>query len=400
MKFEICPVDQESPCFSVDQALTVDDLNVSHRYCPGQLDVSEWPHLKNVPMPSVDVDVSRVSILIGQDVPQAHVVFNYCWGDDPQKQPYGMKTPFGWCVAGPTGTKEDTNRPIALSIFNFDWARDQSDMALHKQVEQFWATEKHGFGNADESTLSIEDKEALQTLERTTKLVGGRYEVGLLWKNEKPHLPDNRVQAERRLQQLNRRFQRDPEFAEQYKMVMDEYIRKGYARRLSFEEAAQKTDITWYLPHHGVTNPNKSKVRVVYDAAATYGGTCLNKELLQGPQMNNTLIGVLMRFRKDKVAVASDIESMFHRVAYREADTDALRFLWWSGDTNEPPSDHKMTVHLFGKTDSPCIAAWALQRTATDNRSEFKEKTLRIVSKNFYVDDCLYSKPTPDLLFT
>jgi len=67
-----------------------------------------------------------------------------------------------------------------------------------------------------------------------------------------------------------------------------------------------------------VINPNKAKVRVVYDAAAEYGGTSLNKQLLQGPQLNNSLIGVLFRFRKDEVAVASDIESIFHRVACAE----------------------------------------------------------------------------------
>ena len=75
-------------------------------------------------------------------------------------------------------------------------------------------------------------------------------------------------------------------------------------------------------------NPKKSKVRVVYDAAARFEVTALNKELLQGPLLNNSLVGVLMRFRKNEVAVASDIESMFHR---EREDTDALRFLWWDG---------------------------------------------------------------------
>ena len=94
------------------------------------------------------------------------------------------------------------------------------------------------------------------------------------------------------------------------------------------EEAARTSSHTWYLPHHGVINPKKSKVRVVYDAAARFEVTALNKELLQGPLLNNSLVGVLMRFRKNEVAVASDIESMFHR---EREDTDALRFLWWDG---------------------------------------------------------------------
>ena len=145
-----------------------------------------------------------------------------------------------------------------------------------------------------------------------------------------------------------------------------------------------------------VINPNKSKVRVVYDAAARFEGTALNKEMLQGSLLNNSLVGVLMRFRKDEVAVASDIESMFHRVAYREDDTDAVRFMWWDGSSDEPPSDYKMTVHFFGKADSPCIAAWALHQSAADSKAAFGEKIREIVKKNFYVDDGLFSKPSTE----
>lgn len=48
---------------------------------------------------------------------------------------------------------------------------------------------------------------------------------------------------------------------------------------------------------------------------------------MQLKQLNNSLVGVLTRFWKNEVTVASDIESMFHRVACREDDTDAPRFL-------------------------------------------------------------------------
>ena len=83
------------------------------------------------------MDLNKVSFLIGQDVPQAHIVLHYCWGDNPQSAPYTLKTPFGWCVPGPTNRKEDDNRPVALSVFEFDWAEDESTMQLHQQVEKF-----------------------------------------------------------------------------------------------------------------------------------------------------------------------------------------------------------------------------------------------------------------------
>ena len=73
--------------------LTVEDLNVSNQYCPNQIDLTEWPHLEGMDQPNIDVEVSEVSVLIGQDVPQAHVVLHYCWCDNPQSQPYALITP-------------------------------------------------------------------------------------------------------------------------------------------------------------------------------------------------------------------------------------------------------------------------------------------------------------------
>ena len=153
------------------------------------------------------------------------------------------KTPVGWCVAGSTNRKEDEKKPVALSVFEFDWAEDKRDLKLHEQVEKFWALESHGF-RSDGTSNSLEDERALEILKRTTKLKDGRYEVGLLWRNDNPELPNNRVQAEKRLQQLKRRFQRSPEFAAQYKTVMDDYIDKGYAVKLSEEEAARTSSHT------------------------------------------------------------------------------------------------------------------------------------------------------------
>ena len=154
VEFKIGPVDRNVPSFSVCHGLIVEDLNRSNQYCPNQIDLKECPQLKGMDLPKIDVDVSKVSVLIGQDVPQAHVVLDYCWGDNPQSQPYAMKTPFGWSVAGPTGKKEES-KPIALSIFEFDFGRHFPEVVSHQQVEQFRATEKHGFVKKKESVLTV-----------------------------------------------------------------------------------------------------------------------------------------------------------------------------------------------------------------------------------------------------
>lgn len=43
----------------------------------------------------------------------------------------------------------------------------------------------------------------------------------------------------------------------------------------------------------------------------------------------------------------------------------------------EPPNDYKMTVYLFGKADSPCIAAWALRRKSVIKNYSLREICVR-----------------------
>ncbi|XP_075247043.1 uncharacterized protein LOC142340354 [Convolutriloba macropyga] len=65
----------------------------------------------------------------------------------------------------------------------------------------------------------------------------------------------------------------------------------------------------WYLPHHTVQNPNKpGKIRRVANAASKYRGQSLNSNLLTGPDLLNSLLGILLRFRENPVAILADIE--------------------------------------------------------------------------------------------
>ena len=84
----------------------------------------------------------------------------------------------------------------------------------------------------------------------------------------------------------------------------------------------------WYLPSFGVYHPKKpEQIRVVFDSSAAYQGVSLNDVLLRGPDMNNTLIGVLMRFRRELVAITADVQHMFHCFVVKEDHRDFLRFL-------------------------------------------------------------------------
>ena len=152
-------------------------------------------------------------------------------------------------------------------------------------------------------------------MENSVRIVDGHYEVGMLWKSVTPWLPNNREMAEAGLQSLKRKLQRDETIQRKYREFMENLTKRGYARKLTEEEAAQRSGKTWYLPHHGVFHPQKKdKIRVVFDAAAMQEGVSLNNQLHQGPDLTNSLLGVLLRFRQYPIALVTDIEGMFDQV--------------------------------------------------------------------------------------
>ena len=162
--------------------------------------------------------------------------------------------------------------------------------------------------------------------------------------------PNNRDQALGRLNKLKRRLQNDAKYSNHYISFMKGLLENNHAERVSQEKLNLDKDQVWYIPHHGVYHPKKpEKIRAVFDCSAEYKEECLNRLLLQGPDLINNLVGVLCRFRKERTAVMCDIEGMFHQVHVNINHRNLLRFLWWeNGDFDSDPVEFRMTVHLFG----------------------------------------------------
>lgn len=80
----------------------------------------------------------------------------------------------------------------------------------------------------------------MDILSKTTRLDDeDHHEMGLLWRRDDVQLPNNRRDVGIRLQSLRRKFHRDPSLEEKYRVTMEDYIAKGYARKLSDEEASK-----------------------------------------------------------------------------------------------------------------------------------------------------------------
>ena len=85
---------------------------------------------------------------------------------------------------------------------------------------------------------------------------------------------------------------------------------KGYATEPT---VAAENEKCWYLPHHWVYDQSKpGKIPVVFDFSAEFQEALINKSLLPGPDLANQIVGVLLRFREEPVAVTGDIEAMYH----------------------------------------------------------------------------------------
>lgn len=178
----------------------------------------------------------------------------------------------------------------------------------------------------------------------------------------------------------------DSEYSKEYCKIIEEYVKKGYARILSKDEASKHSNKTFYLPHFGVKNPNKKKLRFVFDAAAEVKDMSLNKALLAGPDLNQPLLTVLFKFRQAPKAVCGDLKEMFHQVSIISEDQDALRFLWRNGDSSQPPKTYVMQRMIFGATCSPSTAQYVKNRNAEEFKQEYPRAVTGVIEKH-YVDD-------------
>ena len=308
-------------------------LPVSVDNAAAQEDIDRWPHLSGVEILKID---AKVGLLIGCDAPEALTpkeVILSCNGG-----PYATRTIFGKVINVPLGRSQSSVTRASHFV--------KTDVELNKQFCNYCNMEFNDAIYHNKPAMSQEDKHTLRIFTETAKLENGRYEVALPWKTDPPQLENNKIVAQCRLALLKKCLLVDKELCKKYNDCVDDLFQKGYAKRAPSHDVPGKT---WYLPQHAVYHPAKpGKVRVVFDCSAKYRGSSLNDKLLQGPDVTNSLVGILMRFRQESVALMSDVEAMFHQVGVKPSDCSALCFLWWlNGDLDSELEEYMMRVHLL-----------------------------------------------------
>jgi len=335
-----------------------------------------WNHLKAIAMEMPPLIDCEVGLLIGYNCSTALAPRQVIVGEIGE--PYAIKTDLGWSVVG---TSSD---PTDMTGFCHRVCTREVPAVTPNDVLKILESDFHDTNHSDVN-MSQDDIRFLQILEDgVTQNTKGHIEMPLPFK-VRPQLPNNRLLAARRLSHLKGRLTKDPKYKEDYVQYMDRMIKDGDAE-LATEDT--QPGCVYFISHHGVYHPKKpDKLRVVFDCSARFKGSSLNDHLLSGPDLTNSLLGVLCRFRRHTVAIMCDVEKMFHRFHVRPGDRDYLRFLWWErGDINEEPLDYRMNVHLFGASSSPGCANFGLKYLARIHEQEYP-LAAPFLCHDFYVDD-------------
>jgi len=183
-------------------------------------------------------------------------------------------------------------------------------------------------------------------MEGSIKKVNGHYQIALPWRDDNLNLPQNRLMAEKRLHGVQRKLLTDSDLCEKYCGKIGEYIASGFASPVP-QNALVTPGKTFCVPHF--STPVLTNFRMVFGCSAKFDGVSLNDKLLHCPDLVTDLLGVLMRFRQETIAVVADINACFHQVFVEEEDRGAFRFLWFDkNDPRQPPVDYRMNVHIFG----------------------------------------------------
>lgn len=356
---------------------------LSGDHVPTAGDIEGRDYLTKVPFNFIDKEIGIIlgsrhsGLMINQEVIQKGF-----------EDPYAFKCRLGWALAGII-REDNENKVSTCALTNL--------MKVESKIDALFARE---FQNEDSfhKMPSQEDKEWKNVIENSIKKVDGHFQVDLPFKSQKQALPYNKKQAENRLESLKKRLVKDENYKLEYIQFMEDMLKKGYAEKVPKQDLLKPQNNIYYLTHFGVRHKTKHKLRIVFDASLKCQGVSLNDVLLQGPDLANSLIGVLLRFRQNEIAFMADIKSMFYQVKVSPQHQDYLRYLWFpNNDLNAKPEEYRVKVHIFGAVSSPSTANYVLKYIgATQEEGKYDPQTLQAIEKNFYVDDLCKSVATEE----
>ena len=375
-----------SAIYPTSEKISVTAIVVPHVTCdlplrPVPFDL-KWDHLSDITLADPDFGIpGKVDLLLGVEVFADVMLQGRRLGQSGS--PMAFETKFGWVLAG-----------------NADACTSATHVATHHAslltgddiLRKFWELEERPISD---SALSPEERSVVQQFKANhTRTEAGRFVVPLPKKPDAKPLGESRSQAVRRFLSLERALHAKGQFTE-VEAVIGEYFEMEHAEQVPKLDMEKPHEEVFYLPMHIVRKESSTttKIRAVFDASAKSStGVSLNDTLLVGPTVHSSLIDVLLRFRRHRIALTTDVSRMYRGVELFPPDRDLHRFVWRSSDT-EPLRDYRMTRVTFGVSASSFAANMSVKQNAHDFAMTYP-LAFEAVSQGFYVDDGLTGADT------
>lgn len=351
-------------------------------------------HYKQFKLADPNFDVpARVDMLIGGDIflqllrPRGDIVHI-------PGLPSALDTLLGWVLVGTVSESDERSPPFtSLSV--------SVTPPIETLLQQFWNIEEPVPSVAPTTEDELCEKWFVDT---TSRDICGRYSVALPFREAvRSHsslsasrtvssavssvssygLGDSRVQALKRLYNLESRLIKDEKLYQAYRQFMEEYLSLGHMKLAT-------TGGKYFIPHHPVVKQDGdlSKIRVVFDASAvTTSGRSLNDVLCIGPKLQVDISEILLQCRLRKFAFTADIEKMYRQILVRPEDCLYQHILWRNSPSDAVQEFELLTV-TYGVSSAPFLAIRCLH--LLDAQESYRFPTAQgVLTGTTYVDDII-----------
>ncbi|XP_059051290.1 uncharacterized protein LOC131846089 [Achroia grisella] len=343
------------------------------------IDSQVYSHIQNLNLADPNFNhPGRIDMLLGVETYAQIVMQDIIKG--PPGSPCAQNTKLGWILFGEVNEFSTSEEVITMHHhIDFD------DM-----LKVLWEIDP------DSKNKLTQEEETCERMYKETysRSNEGRYIVVLPFKDETPKSCNGNTRdvATRRLFHLEKRFEREPYLKTEYMKVMQEYIDLKHMEQVPVEEIENRST---YLPHHAVikNTSETTKTRVVFDASCRgTNNISLNDELLVGPQLQEDIRYLIMRWRLKKVCYVADIEKMYRQILVSKKNVDYQRLLWRKS-TADPIQDYRLLRVTFGTASAPYLAVKTLHQLAEDEGACYP-LAAETIKQDFYMDDLMSGQDT------
>lgn len=295
-----------------------------------------------------------------------------------------QKTSFGYAVCGAIRNAEIKS----LHKLNVNCNVIRDDEASYKRADEMlrklWELEDETIYGPE---MTVANARAEEIFKQTTrKTADGRYVVRIPFVSDTVELGNSREFALKRYFELERRLKRTGA-REKYDEFMQQYIALGHMR-LATE--AERNISGYYIPQHVVLK----RYRVVFDGSAvTTNGVSVNDVQLQGPNLQDKLLYILMRFRMGRYVLTTDVKKMFRQILIDPRDV-IYQKVFYRENENETVQTYVLLTVTYGFKSSPYLSVRTMLTIADDYQSEYP-LAAESIRKNRYVDDITAGADTP-----